>query len=323
MQKTQHIFIIDPLEKLVVKKDSTLLLAHTLGQRESAFVSFENDWFFESGEGSKTIKCYEFKAELEDGFHLKSFQTTQQVELDLNENVVIHMRKDPPFDRTYLHLCWILQEVAKTGAKIINDPSQLLMINEKLIAYAATGTIPTVIARNAEIGVEFAKKMATAGYQEVIIKPLDLYQGIGVMKVAIDDYLAGNLNQAIEDYQGVFVIQPFISKVSEGEVRSVFFAGEHIGSIIKIPPQGSYLANIAQGAKYHKVDLKPEVMQNCLRFSKELMAKGVPFTAFDILDDKISEINITCPGLLVEVANALEANVCDKISDLIQKHYSA
>jgi glutathione synthase len=321
----QHIFIIDPLEKLVVKKDSTLLLAHTLSARTSndeVLVSFEKDWFFESGEGKKEVRCYRFDSELVDGFHLQKFETTKEEMVELNSSVLVHMRKDPPFDRTYLHMCWILQEVRKTGAKVINDPSQLLMINEKLIAYTDPDTIPTLISRDANVGVDYAKKLQAQGHESVIIKPLDLYQGIGVQKVTIDSELAETLEKAIEDYQGVYVMQPFVKKVEEGEIRSVFFANEHIGSIIKVPPKGSFLANIAQGAKYESIELKPEVMKACLEYSKDLMAKGVPFSAFDILDDKISEINITCPGLLVEVANAHDTNVCEQICDLIQKHYS-
>lgn len=317
----QHIFIIDPLEKLVIKKDSTLLWAHTLAAREEVYVSFESDWYFESGTGAKKVKCYKFQSDLIDGFHLKNFETTTEQFIELNKNVIVHMRKDPPFDRSYLHLCWILQEVAKTGARVLNNPSQLLMLNEKLIAYADPASIPTVVARKASAGVAFAEKLKAEGYSEVIIKPLDLYQGIGVQKVSIDGELSAKLDQAIENYQGVFVIQPYLSKVTEGEIRSVFFAGEHIGSIIKIPPKGSYLANIAQGAKYHQIDLEPAVMQACLKYSKELMQKDVLLTAFDILDGKISEINITCPGLLVEVANALQENVCEQICDLIQKNY--
>ena len=317
----RHIFIIDPIEKLVVKKDSTLLLAHTLAVEEEVFVSFERDWFFESGTGKKVIRCYQFKSELTDAHHLKSFQTTSELQLELNSDVLVHMRKDPPFDRSYLHLCWILQEVVKTGARVINDPSQLLMINEKLIAYTDPDTIPTLISREAS-GVHYANRLRKEGYESVIIKPLDLYQGIGVQKVGIDDSLSERLNQAVQDYEGVYVMQPFIKAVEEGEIRSVFFANKHIGSIIKVPPKGSFLANIAQGAKYSAVDLEPHIMQKCLKYSEELMNKGVPFTAFDILDGRISEINITCPGLLVEIASALNKNVCEEICNLIKEHWS-
>ena len=230
----RHVFIIDPLEKLVIKKDSTLLLAHTLSARAEVLISFEKDWFFESGRGKKEVRCYQFDSELVDGYHLKKFETTDEQMVELNREVLVHMRKDPPFDRSYLHMCWILQEVVKTGAKVINDPSQLLMINEKLIAYADPNTIPTLISRDVSVGVQYADKLRKEGHESVIIKPLDLYQGIGVQKVNIDNELSQKLEKAIEDYQGVYVMQPFVKKVEEGEIRSVFFANQHIGSIIKI-----------------------------------------------------------------------------------------
>lgn len=320
----KHIFVIDPLEKLVVKKDSTLLLAHTLSQTEEVYVSFEKDWFFRSpdrlNKNKYQMSCYQFDSIVNnETFYVEKFETTQTVPVDIDDSVTIHMRKDPPFDRTYLHMCWILQEVEKTGAKVINNPSQLLMLNEKLIAYQDKNSIPTIIARSAEVGIDFVSELKSNGYEAIILKPLDLYQGIGVKKYDINsDNFKEIFEQAVIDYQGVYVAQPYLKSVEAGEIRSVFYAGKHIGSIIKIPPKGSYLANIAQGAAFHAVELSPDVFSACEQVSKELDMLDVPFCAFDILDNKISEINITCPGLLVEVSNALNKNVCLDICEQIK-----
>ena len=47
------------------------------------------------------------------------------------------------------------------------------------------------------------------------------------------------------------------------------------------------------------------------------MAFGVDWVAFDILGDSVQEVNITCPGLLVEVSYAFERNLADEIIDLL------
>ena len=39
--------------------------------------------------------------------------------------------------------------------------------------------------------------------------------------------------------------------------------------------------------------------------------------AFDILADAISEVNITCPGLLVEVSFAMKKNLADVVIDMM------
>ena len=45
--------------------------------------------------------------------------------------------------------------------------------------------------------------------------------------------------------------------------------------------------------------------------AKKLLEDEVELVAFDILGDDISEANITCPGLLVEVSTAMGRNLCD------------
>ena len=56
----------------------------------------------------------------------------------------------------------------------------------------------------------------------------------------------------VDEFKGAVVVQPFQERIHEGEVRSIFFNGNHIGSIKKTPIKGSYLANIAQGASFEK-----------------------------------------------------------------------
>jgi len=43
----------------------------------------------------------------------------------------------------------------------------------------------------------------------------------------------------------------------------------------------------------------------------------VDWVAFDILADSITEVNITCPGLLTEVSYAHKKNLADTLIDLL------
>ena len=49
------------------------------------------------------------------------------------------------------------------------------------------------------------------------------------------------------------------------------------------------------------------------KLSKKLSEDGIRFVAFDVLDNVISEANITCPGLVVEVSNAFGKNLATEI----------
>ena len=43
------------------------------------------------------------------------------------------------------------------------------------------------------------------------------------------------------------------------------------------------------------------------------MEEGIYFVAFDIIGDNISEVNITCPGLMVEVSEACKKNLAEEM----------
>jgi glutathione synthase len=47
------------------------------------------------------------------------------------------------------------------------------------------------------------------------------------------------------------------------------------------------------------------------------MSFGVDWVAFDILGESITEVNITCPGLLVEVSYAHKRNLADVVVDML------
>ena len=55
----KHLLFIDPLEKLTIKKDSTLLLAHTLKQAgKEVYLLFEKDFYF-SNSGLMSFEVYD------------------------------------------------------------------------------------------------------------------------------------------------------------------------------------------------------------------------------------------------------------------------
>ena len=98
---------------------------------------------------------------------------------------------------------------------------------------------------------------------------------------------------------------------------SLYFKQKEIGTILKLPKEGEFLSNIAQGATFRVEPLSAIARARCEAIVKELAGFGVDWVAFDILSDSISEVNITCPGLLVEVSYAMKKNLADVVIDLI------
>lgn len=312
----RHLFIIDPLDNLNLNKDSTLMLA--LSMKESGFsvaFLFEKDFSIENKKSS--IKVYPISGKLDENFSANSIKLCEPITWTLDKKTVIHMRLDPPFDQRYLRVLWILKLLEYQGVEIINSPVGVAACNEKLYAYAQKNSHLSWIGANLESLKLFCEKLRTLNHQFIILKPLDLYQGFGVEKVALDGpKLVEILKRNLGDKK-MLVAQPYIKDVEQGEIRTLFYKGKELGSILKVPTEGDFLANIAQGASYHAINLPAAVSRECVRIAKELLKLGVPWIAYDILDKKISEVNITCPGLLVEVSKAHKKN----LSLLISKNF--
>lgn len=308
----KHIFFIDPLEKLVIEKDSSLLWALSLQEKgEEVYFLFEDDFYFDNFSigraGDFSLYLYTFSGSyLEDKIYLKNIKLAKKDEYVLGKGDVLYMRIDPPFDGRYLRYLWMLKSLKKSGIRVTNDPEAILLFNEKLFAYEQKNSLETFVGSSLHGFCQFIKRVKV---KYLIFKPLDLYQGMGVEKIEIDDAVEEKFLSMVKKYQGPVVVQPFCQSVEQGEVRAIFFKGLHLGSILKVPPKGKFLANIAQGAVFNAYELSKEEMNQCKEISKELQNYSVELIAFDLLDGKVSEVNITCPGLLVEVSKAHERNL--------------
>lgn len=319
--KKRHIILLDKLEKLAINKDSTLLLAHSLKHNGSeVLLLFEED-FYLTNHTAPHYRLYDFDSALEEeGFYLKKFSLSGQKVSQVAENDLVHMRLDPPFDSRYLRICWMLKSLRKFGVETLNSPEGIILHNEKLLAYEQDeGSMDSFVGSSELDFLSFATRQKDRGIGSLILKPLDLFQGIGVEKIALDDLeeAQNNFKKKTLEFAGAVVAQPFVESIAQGEIRALYFKGVELGSIIKTPPRGSYLANIAQGAKFERIELNKTQKKRADSVCRELTKFGVDFVALDILGDSLSEVNITCPGLLVEVSNAHHRNLGLEIAQLI------
>jgi glutathione synthase len=195
----------------------------------------------------------------------------------------------------------------------MNDPRGIMLFNEKLYAYRSEGAVPSYIGSNLKLAQQFVAGLKVSS---VILKPMDLYSGIGVEKLPVNNW-EKRFEEKVIELQGPVIVQPFVEAVTKGEIRSLYFKHQEIGTILKTPKDGEFLSNIAQGASFHAEPLSKVARARCEVIVKELAGFGVDWVAFDILSDSITEVNITCPGLLVEVSYALKKNLADVVIDLI------
>lgn len=280
------------------------------------YVFFEDDFAIHN-QGTQKLTVHSFKGSLkEDQIYMESFETTGSQVIELTKNDVIHMRLDPPFDSRYLRILWMLDHLVSLGIRVMNDPRGIMQFNEKLYAYRKEGAVESFIGQNLKLAEQFVHSLDKSKTKALILKPMDLYSGIGVEKLPLDNWTTRFKEKVIE-LKGPVIVQPFIEAVTKGEIRSLYFMQKEIGTILKTPKDGEFLSNIAQGATFHAEPLSALARARCEAIVKELADHKVDWVAFDILGDSVTEVNITCPGLLVEVSFALKKNLADVVLDLM------
>jgi glutathione synthase len=310
----RHILFIDPIEKLNIKKDSTLMIGLSLmNQGHEVYLLFEKDFAVFTKEETN-LNVYSYTGSYKkDGFYLEEIKLGESKKITLDSEDTIHMRIDPPYDSRYQRYLWMLDFLEdQSKVNVVNKPLGIMKHNEKLAAFKRENSLESFIGSSVSGFQSFIESVRDKGVKNLILKPLDLYSGIGVEKVAIgDDDLVLKFKNKVSEFDGAIITQPFQEEVYEGEIRSLYLNGKEIGSIMKKPVGGDFLANIAQGAEFHGIELSADLKKECDEIAQIMMKDGVSFLAYDILAGAVTEVNVTCPGLLVEVSYANNINMAD------------
>jgi len=199
----------------------------------------------------------------------------------------VWIRKDPPFDVSYMSLCWLLA-LEENNVPFLNKPSLLLRYHEKMLPLEAMErgflrkeeVIPTFLptGRRQLVPSDFPKG-------ECVTKPWLGHGGIGVEKLASA--------QSPEPYH---FLQPLQKEVTRTGDRRIFLLnGEVIGSFARIPAEGDIRANLAAGGKAVLREMTKKETEIANRLGDYLKEIGILFAGADMIGEKISEVNITSP----------------------------
>lgn len=312
---------MDPFSKLNLKLDSSLRMAFALQNKGcKVYFSEQNGLSWSSGSKYAHSNCAEIK--FKDG--PESAYLADFTEKSLSRFSGIHMRKDPPFDLQYVATTWLLDAVPES-TKVINSPSALRGLNEKLSIYHFPEfTDKALLSSRPEEILRFIEETCAGN---AIVKPLDLFGGKGVIKISVDNE---NSRQAVlsklrvETAEGTLqrLVQPFNNLIHEGEVRAFAAAGEPLSYCLKKPIEGSYLANTGSGATLHPYIPDEKVKNLVKKVSEKLLEFGVFIVGYDIIGGLLSEINITSPRLLLPESED-DSVYYDRLSEHFIKYCSS
>ena len=273
----------DNLKKINYKNDTTVFLALEAQNQGSKIFYYEPKNLF--------IKNNQIYA---DGNFLKIFNQKKFYRLldkktiNLEKSKYLLVRQDPPFNINYITTTYFLDRL-KT-VKIINNPTSIRSISEKLYSYEFKKYMPPTIYTSRIVDIiNFIKKN-----KSTIIKPIHGHSGNDIK------FLNGKINKNfLSKYllkHGYIMCQKFLSGIINGDKRVFIINGKVKGSISRIPKKGSFLSNLSKGgtAITSKLSKKEEKISNLV--AKKLKKDGIYFAGIDFISEKLNgDINVTSP----------------------------
>ena len=218
----------------------------------------------------------------------KFFKVLKKKTLELVKCKFILIRQNPPFNLEYISTTYILDSI-KTKVKIINDPTSIRNISEKLYSSRYQKYMPnTLYTQNINEIKAFFKKN-----KKVILKPIHGYSGNDIHLVT---RFKSNLVKRFIKKNGHIMCQKFLPKINKGDKRVFVINGKLCGVISRIPKKGSFLSNMSKGAKVVNTKLTKVEKQISNLIAKDLKKENIFFAGIDLIDQKLNgDINVTSP----------------------------
>ena len=287
-------FLMDPLEKLNLKGDTTFALALEAQNRghEIFFFTPEN-LILKSNKVFANI-C---KIELSNINNEESYRYLNKEVYPLTDYDVVMMRQDPPFDLSYITATHILEKLPKSTL-VVNNPYEVRNAPEKIFVTNFPHLMPkTLITRDIQTIRTFRDE-----FKDIIIKPLYGNGGQGVFHVLPNDE---NFNSILEMFfeqnKEPLIIQEYLKDVRNGDKRIILLNGEIVGAINRRPQKGESRSNMHVGGKAEKTILTERDKFICKEISQSLKDKELFFVGIDVIGDFITEINVTSPTGIREI----------------------
>ncbi|WP_207060576.1 glutathione synthase [Motiliproteus sp. SC1-56] len=303
--------VMDPIESITYKKDSTLAMLWAAQDRGWNLHYMEQSGLF-SRDGQAMARMADLRVarDPEAWFERGAYNEKALAELD-----VILMRKDPPFDNEFLYTTYLLEQAERQGVLVVNRPQSLRDFNEKLFATQFPQCCPPLlVSREPMLLKEFYREQ-----KDVIFKPLDGMGGASIFRCKEGDpNLSVILETLTQHGQRQIMAQRFIPEISEGDKRILMVDGEPVDyALARIPGAGETRGNLAAGGRGEGRPLTERDRWICAQVAPVLREKGLLFVGLDVIGDYLTEINVTSPTCIRELDDQFGLDIAGRLMDVI------
>ena len=306
-------FVVDPLDQLKPYKDSSVAMMREAARRGHEVHAFEAREMFVR-ESSVMTRLRSLRvADDNDHWHERGPEREAPVaSLD-----VVVMRKDPPFDQEYYYATLLLERAQAQGTRVVNSPRALRDWNEKLsILRFPSFAPPTVVTSDAACLQSFIDE-----HGDVIVKKLDGMGGAMIFRVRADDPNRNVILETVTDMgTRTIMAQRFIPQIADGDKRVLVIDGTPFPHCLaRIPKAGENRGNLAAGGRGVARPLSARDIEIAETVGRAAAAEGIVFAGLDVIGDWLTEVNVTSPTCIVEIADQTGANAAVPLLDALER----
>jgi glutathione synthase len=237
----------------------------------------------------------------------------EDVNLEAVDAVLV--RTDPPFDSQYLWTTLMLERL-RGKTLVINDPRGLREANEKLYACHFPELMPeTLVSAHRERIKSFVKQVGG----RAVIKPIDGAGGEGVMALtAGDPNLRAIIDTVTHNGRRVAMVQRFLPEYERGDKRILVLNGEPIGALLRVPKADDIASNLRMGGTAHPSELDAADRRILETLAPRLRQDGLYFVGLDVIGGFLTEVNVTSPTGIQQIARLNRENVPARVIHWIE-----
>ncbi len=317
-------FIVDPLDSIKINKDSSYAMISEASTRGHAIhVLEQHDITLIDDQVICNARSLRLKSASQ--YDPQWYETGQVETLPLTTFDTVLMRKDPPFDLEYVYSTYLLELAETQGALVINSPRGIRDHNEKLaITKFPQFIAPTLVTSRATLIREFI-----AIHRIVILKPLDGMGGTSIFQVSESDpNLSVILETMTQHETRTIMAQRYIPEIALGDKRILVIDGKAAPyALARIPKPGETRGNLAAGGTGKTQLLSARDQEIVASIGPELVRNGLMFVGLDVIGDYLTEINVTSPTGIQEIAKQsgfdAAAMMIDSIEVMVSKRKQA
>ncbi|HBF11990.1 MAG TPA: hypothetical protein DDW49_01155 [Deltaproteobacteria bacterium] len=338
MKKLKFLFLIDPIESLNNKIETTFFLMKEVCRRGHAcFIATLPELFAEKDQLFVLATAIEVRFKKNFLYQLKKSSKTVVCDFD-----VVLLRKDPPVDVRYIDHLTMLEGMCShnmvrpprsgvpcagephhvhgkqsghpelrrriTRPIFINSPSGIKRASEKLFPLSIPGiSPPSLVSSHKEVLLSFLNL-----HKHVVVKPLDSFGGEGIFVLRhTDEDRKSLLEMGTSGFKNYVLMQQFIPEAKKGDKRIMLWNGEVLGSFIRVAGKEDFRCNLHSGGHFEAYKVTKRDHEIVQTIKPHLLKLGLYFVGLDIIGNYVTEINSTSP-MGIHAINQLENSQIEK-----------